>query len=127
MASNEELVDFINEIFPDLNQNQQRKALDLLPYISKKKDERIRHAIQVAIDISVVNNHAVAPGLCVSKEQALDWLRNSRRVQWTDEDDQVLNSVIWHIRNSVNNGDLKASGGRVEAWIKEIKERLSPN
>ena len=32
--------------------------------------------------------------------------------------------VVWHLRNSVNNGDCKHSAGQLEDWLKSLKDRV---
>ncbi len=39
---------------------------------------------------------------------------------WSEEDERMLESVIWHLRNSVNNGDVYHSADELEDWLKSL-------
>lgn len=41
--------------------------------------------------------------------------------EWSEEDKIMLNSIIWHVRNSVNNGDITYSAGQLEDWLKSLR------
>jgi len=43
---------------------------------------------------------------------------------WSAEDERMLNSTIWHLRYSVNNGDMEYSAGQLEDWLESIKDRI---
>lgn len=32
--------------------------------------------------------------------------------------------MVWHLRNSVNNGDCKHSAGQLENWLESLKNRV---
>ena len=55
----------------------------------------------------------------------LEWIRTAKHYEWTEEDEKFFNSIIWHVRNSVNNGKLQESGGRCEEWLHNLKEVLT--
>ena len=50
----------------------------------------------------------------------------SKNKSWSEEDERMLNSTIWHLRHSVNNGDTEYSAGQLEDWLKSIKDRIQP-
>ena len=37
------------------------------------------------------------------------------------ENKRMINSIIWHLRNSVNNGDTDHSAGQLEEWLLNLK------
>ena len=43
-----------------------------------------------------------------------------QNITWSEEDERMLNSTIWHIRNSINNGDTEYSAGKLEDWLKSL-------
>lgn len=44
-----------------------------------------------------------------------------------DRDDILFNSIIWHLRNSVNNGKQYLSGGDCEAYFRELVKKVNEN
>lgn len=43
---------------------------------------------------------------------------------WSEEDEKMFGSVVWHLRNSVNNGEKRHSAGQLEDWLKSLKGRV---
>lgn len=44
-----------------------------------------------------------------------------------DRDDILFDSIIWHLRNSVNNGKQHLSGGNCEAYFRELVKKVKEN
>jgi hypothetical protein len=44
-----------------------------------------------------------------------------------DRDDILFDSIIWHLRNSVNNGKQYLSGGDCEAYFRELVKKVKVN
>ena len=44
-----------------------------------------------------------------------------------DRDDILFDSIIWHLRNSVNNGKQYLSGGDCEAYFRELVKKVKEN
>ena len=44
-----------------------------------------------------------------------------------DKDDILFDSIIWHLRNSVNNGKQYLSGGDCEAYFRELVKNVKEN
>ena len=40
--------------------------------------------------------------------------------EWTKEDERLFYSTVWHLRNSVNNGDTEHFAGQLENWLKSL-------
>ena len=62
----------------------------------------------------------------VELDACIDWLKSLKdRVQpkreWSKEYLRLFDSVVWHLRNSVNNGDTEHSAGQLEDWLKSLK------
>ena len=49
---------------------------------------------------------------------------NQKQV-WSEEDERLFDSVVWHLRNSVNNVDIEHSAGQLEDWLKSLKQRYT--
>jgi hypothetical protein len=45
---------------------------------------------------------------------------------WSEEDERMFDSVVWHLRYSVNVRDIEHSAGQLEDWLKSLKERVQP-
>ena len=41
--------------------------------------------------------------------------------EWSEEDERMLTSVTWHLRYSVNNGDIEHTAGQLENWLKSLR------
>ena len=50
--------------------------------------------------------------------------KGEKPTAWSEEDERMLNSTIWHLRYSVNNGNIGYSAGRLEDWLKSLKDRI---
>ena len=64
-----------------------------------------------------------------SKEEMFEDFKKNMEVQeqkptWSEEDERMLNSTIWHLRHSVNNGDIEYSAGLLEDWLESLKDRI---
>lgn len=51
---------------------------------------------------------------------------NELKPAWSEEDEKMFNSAIWHINNSTHNG-LSGNGSTVCDWLKSIKDRAQPH
>lgn len=47
--------------------------------------------------------------------------------EWSEEDERMFDSVIWHLRNSVNNGNVKYTAGQLENWLKSLRSHWKPS
>lgn len=52
-----------------------------------------------------------------------DGVQPQPKQEWSEEDEKMLNSAIWHINNSTHNG-LSGNGSTVCNWLKSLKERM---
>ena len=59
----------------------------------------------------------------------INWLKSLKekilpqpKQKWDEENERLFNSAIWHLRNSVNNGDIEHSAGQLEDWLKSLKK-----
>lgn len=51
---------------------------------------------------------------------AVKKLYKQRPAEWSEKDKRMLESVIYHLRNSVNNGDVDHSADELEEWLKSL-------
>ena len=45
---------------------------------------------------------------------------------WSEEDEKMLQSVLWHVSNSVSNGKSQDIRCDLTEWLKSIKDRCQP-
>lgn len=45
--------------------------------------------------------------------------------EWSEKDEEILQSIIWHLRNSLNNCKQPLSGGELEVWLRTLKKRCN--
>lgn len=48
-------------------------------------------------------------------------------VNMKDKEDKLFDSIIWHLRNSVNNGKQNLSGGECEDYFREVVKKNNEN
>ena len=48
-------------------------------------------------------------------------------VNMEDKEDKLFDSIIWHLRNSVNNGKQNLSGGECEDYFREVVKKNNEN
>ena len=73
--------------------------------------------------------YSIESGVFDSKEEMFEDFKKNMEVQeqkptWSEDDERMLNSTIWHLRYSVNNGNIGYSAGRLEDWLKSLKDRI---
>lgn len=42
---------------------------------------------------------------------------NGKSAEWGKEDDRMLESLLWHLRYSINGGDVDHTAGQIEEWL----------
>lgn len=89
----------------------------MFPDLRESEDERIRKAIiellkEVGRDDTGISENAK----CM-----IAYLEKQKESTWTEEDERLFDSTVWHLRNSVNNGDTEHSAGQLEDWFKSIR------
>ena len=70
-------------------------------------------------------DNAYLEGMAFAKDE-LEKQCAHKTAEWSEEDERLFNSLVWHLRNSVNNGDCKHSAGQLEDWLKSLKDRVQP-
>ena len=58
---------------------------------------------------------------------AEDLLKYNNRVHKRTHEDVIFDSIIWHLRNSVNNGKQNLSGGECEDYFREVVKKNNEN
>ena len=46
-------------------------------------------------------------------------------VEWSDEDERMWNSALWHIKNSCGNGGKNSGEFEVYNWLKSLRSRIA--
>ena len=90
----------------------------IFPELNKDKNEEIKKML-----FALVNNCGEANFTDVTREAVITWLEQ-KTIKWTEEDENMFNTAIWHINNSVHNG-LSGDSSRTTNWLKSLKERLN--
>ena len=44
--------------------------------------------------------------------------------EWSEEDDKMFNSALWHVKNSCSNGSKNSGEFKVYNWLKSLKKRI---
>ena len=70
---------------------------------------------ELADELKVVND--------LSYEQSDDVKPGNSKCERTHED-VIFDSIIWHLRNSVNNGKQNLSGGECEDYFREVVKKI---
>jgi hypothetical protein len=47
-------------------------------------------------------------------------------VEWSEEDEKLYKSTLWHIKNSCGNGGKNSGEFEVYNWFKSLKDRVQP-
>lgn len=70
----------------------------------------------------------------VAKDVEMNWLKSlperfnlEPKQERNEEDERMKSSVIWHLRNSVNNGDIEHSAGQLENWVESLRPSWRPS
>ena len=58
-------------------------------------------------------------------QSLLGYAKNELKpTMWSEEDEKMFNSALWHIKNSCSNGGKNSGEFEVYNWLKSIKERI---
>lgn len=58
------------------------------------------------------------------KEQAKLLLELVPKPEWSEEDEKMFNSALWHIKNSCSNGGKNSGEFEVYNWLKSVRTRI---
>lgn len=50
----------------------------------------------------------------------------NQKQEWSEEDEKLYTSALWHIKNSCGNGGKDSGEYEVYNWLKSIKDRIQP-
>ena len=98
----------------------------VFPELKESDDERIRESItEFFKNYSKNGTWKAIPDVT----KWIAWLEKQaeQKSDWSEEDERMFFSVIWHLRNSVNNGDQSDPAGKLEPWIRMLKDRVQPH
>jgi len=57
-------------------------------------------------------------------QEGVDWLEKQgekKSAEWSEEDERMFNSALWHIKNSCSNGGKNSGEFEVYNWLKSLK------
>lgn len=55
-----------------------------------------------------------------------EMLEKEQKSAWSEDDDRMLESLLWHLRYSINGGDVDHTAGQIEKWINDRFKSLRP-
>ena len=100
----------------------------LFPQLAKSEDDKVYDEL-----VHVVNTHCMDE----DRECLLEYLKKWKEIQrfkspsaqpqpeWSEEDEKMLDSALWHIKNSCGNGGKTSGEYEVYHWLKNIPNRFS--
>lgn len=93
------------------------EVLEKFPELKDSEDERIRKAI-----IKLVDEHSDGT------MEMLAWLekQGEQKSAWSENDERLFISALWHVKNSCGNGGKNSGEFEVYNWLKSLKERVQP-
>jgi hypothetical protein len=53
-----------------------------------------------------------------------DRVQPQPKQEWSEEDEKMFNSALWHIKNSCSNGGKNSGEFEVYNWVKSVKQRI---
>ena len=112
-----EMTDALEELIPELRESEDEKMLDSVIRIITQFDD-LAHEPTFA-----------GPKWTHPYTKELAWLKSFRpqpKQEWSEEDERMLKSVIWHLRYSVNNGDIEHTAGQLEFWLNSLCPQPEP-
>ena len=125
----EEAIEIVKKNWPE-GRHQIKEALEfLVPELKESDDERMIAAIKQAVKLSsqeggfLINN--------ITREEALAWLEKQKPVEWSDEDELMLNSIIDVLKLTNGAAQMKIDWLKSlrpqpkQEWSEEDKDRLN--
>lgn len=58
------------------------------------------------------------------KEKDVEVMLATPKHEWSEEDERMFNSALWHVKNSCGNGGKNSGEFEVYNWLKSLKERV---
>ena len=90
---------------------------------AKRYDEAIERAKEINREHSRLGFKPSDDVLCIFPE--LKESEDERiTAEWSEEDERMYNSALWHIKNSCSNGGKNSGEHEVYHWLKAIKVRV---
>ena len=105
---------------------------NIFPELKESEDERIRKALIENFkffggDRLETSKWGKDDGLLVT--DIIAWLEKQREqkpAEWSEEDEKLYKSALWHIKNSCGNGGKNSGEFEVYNWLKSLKDRVLP-
>ena len=101
---------------------------DVLAWLEKQGEQK-----PVQYDIDVLEKHItkdsvseLAHTVIVRNGWEIVEANEQKPAEWSDEDEKLYTSALWHIKNSYGNGGNDSGEYEVYNWLKSIKDRIQP-
>ena len=121
--------DLKEEMFPELREEyeDEKTRKELLAVINDLvlPDEQQSRFIAWLENTQYAIDHAKREGFQLGYKAGIE-KQGEQKPTWTQEDEMMLFSVIWHLRDSVNKGYQSSPAGKLEPWVKTLKDRVQP-
>lgn len=100
---------------------------DVFPDLKESEDGSIRNAIHIYLDW-LDGRKDYAPKGEYSIRDMIAWIekQGKQNPAWSEEDEKMFNSALWHIKNSCGNQGKNSGEFEVYNWLKTIKYRYLP-
>lgn len=113
----------IYNLFPEIKESEEKKNWEII--IGYIPDEPLRIWLEKQKEKQLILKDQIESlqAALVAKDKTWEARMAEQKTQshWSDEDERLSKSVIWHLRNSINNGDTTYSAGQLEDWLKNLK------
>lgn len=110
--------------------DEQRTALGMVLKHSDPDADSTKVLESLLDELTKISNPKVAKWKEKQKEQKpvdrFEEAREKYQVEWSDEDERMLKSTIWHISNSLTNGKNTDCKCDLTEWLKEKLKSLRP-
>lgn len=111
----------IDEIFEKVaeNQGEQKVINEYNEHEPTSYEiEKWNEAYEKGYDIGYMNGK--------NEQKPTDAIAEMKQVEWSEEDEKLYNSALWHIKNSCGNGGKDSGEFEVYNWLKSLKDRVQP-
>lgn len=119
MDYEKKLRDYLNS--SEVDQLYKSMILNLFPELKESEGEKIRkELIQFFSDKDESDYEGLPP-----RTKIIAWLeKQGEQKPWSEEDERMFKSALWHIKNSCGNGGKNSGEFEVYNWFKSLKERV---
>lgn len=138
----------------ELSKEQKEKLESIFPELAESVDEKVRkqllrHLREVAsgksFELSTTDYERWAAWVekqgeqrsnpcdgCINVKGCINCKNGELReteqkpAEWSEEDERMFNSALWHVKNSCGNQGKNSGEFEVYNWLKSLKDRVQP-